>query len=269
MKITNRTEIMKNNPKTRYPLRLEESYAKNIQKLINELEKVLLYEFDKHLASKIDESRLVNDSRFIQDGLFDTASKLVKKVQTYFLGIFQNRTAQKIVRKHISSVNTFNKSNVNAQLKSRGINPLENETWLNNYMKAKISENVSYITNIRDDYSQKFEQIIYRGVTSAKSSSEIRDELVKLTEMSLKRASFIARDQTGTILGKLNSERQKRAGFSAFRWSDSGDERVRDSHRERNGKIYFYANNPLLPGEEYNCRCVAEPVDEDSIIEKS
>ncbi|EGO9491105.1 phage head morphogenesis protein, partial [Enterococcus faecalis] len=86
---------MKNNLKTRYPLRLEESYAKNIQKLINEIEKVLLYEFDKHLASKIDESRLVNDSRFIQDGLFDTASKLVKKVQTYFLGIFQNRTAQK------------------------------------------------------------------------------------------------------------------------------------------------------------------------------
>lgn len=57
--------------------------------------------------------------------------------------------------------------------------------------------------------------------------------------MSSDKAAFIARDQTGTILGQMNSERQKRAGFQAFRWSDSGDERVRDSHRERNGKIYF------------------------------
>lgn len=30
---------MKNNPKTRYPLRLEESYAKNIQKAVKEIEK--------------------------------------------------------------------------------------------------------------------------------------------------------------------------------------------------------------------------------------
>ena len=45
--------------------------------------------------------------------------------------------------------------------------------------------------------------------------------------MSSDKAAFIARDQTGTILGQMNSERQKRAGFQAFRWSDSGDERVR------------------------------------------
>ena len=43
----------------------------------------------------IDENKLVNDSKFIQDGLFDAASKLIKNAQTYFLGILQNRTAQK------------------------------------------------------------------------------------------------------------------------------------------------------------------------------
>lgn len=75
---------MKNNPKTRYPLRLEESYAKNIQKALKEIEKVSLYEFDKYLAPMIDENKLVNDSKFIQDGLFDAASKLIRKAQTYF-----------------------------------------------------------------------------------------------------------------------------------------------------------------------------------------
>lgn len=40
--------------------------------------KVSLYEFDKYLAPMIDENKLVNDSKFIQDGLFDAASKLIK-----------------------------------------------------------------------------------------------------------------------------------------------------------------------------------------------
>ncbi|EPF4505843.1 minor capsid protein [Enterococcus faecalis] len=259
---------MRNKPKTRYPLRLEESYAKNIQKSIKEIEKVSLYEFDKHLAPMIDDKKLVNDSSFINDGLFDVASKLIKKAQTYFLGILQNRTAQKIVCKHINSVNAFNKSNVNAQLAVRGINPLQTEPWLNNYVQTKIAENVSYVTNIRDDYSKKFEQIIYRGITEGKSSSEIREELVHQAGMSSEKAAFIARDQTGTILGQMNSERQQRAGFRAFEWSDSRDEKVRVSHEERNGKIYFYADNPLLPGEEYGCRCVANPVDDEELLEQ-
>ena len=204
---------MKNNPKTRYPLRLEESYAKNIQKAVKEIEKVSLYEFDKYLAPMIDENKLVNDSKFIQDGLFDAASKLIKNAQTYFLGILHNRTAQKIVRKYINSVNAFNKSNVNSQLSARGINQLQTEKWLDSYVQAKIAENISYVTNIRDDYSKKFEQVIYRGITEGKSSNEIREELVRQAGMSSDKAAFIARDQTGTILGQMNSERQKRAGF--------------------------------------------------------
>lgn len=75
---------MKNNPKTRYPLRLEESYAKNIQKAVKEIEKVSLYEFDKYLAPMIDDKNIVNDSNLINDGLFDAASKLIRIAQTYF-----------------------------------------------------------------------------------------------------------------------------------------------------------------------------------------
>lgn len=30
----------------------------------------------------------------------------------------------------------------------------------------------------------------------------------------------------------------------------------------------LYADNPLLPGEEYNCRCVAEPVDDEELLEE-
>ena len=69
----------------------------------------------------------------------------------------QNRT--KIVRKYINSVNAFNKSNVNSQLSARGINPLQTEKWLDSYVQAKIAENISYVTNIRDDYSKSLNRL--------------------------------------------------------------------------------------------------------------
>lgn len=62
-----------------------------------------------------------------------------------------------------------------------------------------------------------------------------------------------------------NAQRHIDAGITAFRWSDSDDAAVRPSHRERNGIIFFYADDPLLPGEEMDCRCVAEPVFDDEL----
>lgn len=258
---------MANKPKTRYPIKLEQSYSKNISKLIDELNETTLYEFDKYLAADIDKGQIKIDSLFVHDGVFDIAKSILSRVKVFFVGIVQNRVAKKIVTKHINSVSGFSKANVNTQLSSRGINPIESEKWLKDYTQSKIAENVSYITSIRDDYTTKIEQIIYRGITNGQSSKEIRDELVKVSGLSKERAAFIARDQTGTILGQMNAQRHQRAGLIAFIWSDSGDERVRQSHHERNGKIYYYADDPLLPGTDYGCRCVAEPLDEEEIQE--
>ncbi|PZL78237.1 phage head morphogenesis protein [Enterococcus plantarum] len=258
---------MVNRVKTRYPLKMEQSYGRNISNLINEIGQIALNEFDQSLAADIDKDLLKKDDRFIQDGLLDVANKLIKKVKVLSLGALGNSDANKISSKYLNGISTFSKTNVNSQLSAKGINPVEKESWLKEYMNSKIAENVSYITNIRDEYTTKFEQIIYRGVTSGQSSKEMRDELVNLVGMSEDRAQFIARDQTGSILGQLNAKRHQRAGLIAFIWSDSGDERVRQSHHERNGKIYYYADDPLLPGTDYGCRCVAEPLDDDEIQE--
>lgn len=50
--------------------------------------------------------------------------------------------------------------------------------------------------------------------------------------------------------------------FPAFRWSTSGDERVCPECRKRDGKIYFFKDNPIFPGIDKDCRCIAESVDE-------
>lgn len=88
------------------------------------------------------------------------------------------------------------------------------------------------------------------------------------------RAKFIARNEVGTALGALNKERQESAGIDLYEWQTAEDERVRTSHRKLDGRIFSWDEpppgspykqakvpnfNPVIPGQDYNCRCVAIP----------
>ena len=50
-------------------------------------------------------------------------------------------------------------------------------------------------------------------------------------------------------------------------WRTARDEKVRKDHAERDGKTFDYANPPNggNPGDDYNCRCWAEPIPENSL----
>ena len=96
------------------------------------------------------------------------------------------------------------------------------------------------------------------------------------------RARLIARNEVGTALGELNKNQQETAGVRLYEWQTAEDERVRSTHRElgENGRnIYSWSGTvtvngikyteaydtgynggqKVIPGEAYNCRCVAIP----------
>ncbi len=45
---------------------------------------------------------------------------------------------------------------------------------------------------------------------------------------------------------------------SKFIWRTKKDDRVRDSHRLKEGKIFYWYKAEILPGSEFGCRCYAE-----------
>jgi|GEM_PF-7116926 len=65
----------------------------------------------------------------------------------------------------------------------------------------------------------------------------------------------IDRKITNLIYFKADSQPQY------YIWRTQGDEKVRGSHAANEGKVFSYANPPPTgnPGEEYGCRCFAEP----------
>ena len=74
-------------------------------------------------------------------------------------------------------------------------------------------------------------------------------------------ARVIARDQTTKAIGALTELRQREMGVERYRWSTSGDERVRPTHQSNSGRVFRWDSPPAdtgHPGSGVMCRCVAE-----------
>lgn len=139
--------------------------------------------------------------------------------------------------------------------------------YLNN--SGKVAEkleqltaaNVQLITSIHSQYLDKIQSAVMQAQVKGTSSKELAKQIKDIGGTTEKRAKLIARDQSSKINAALTRARHEEMGVTQYIWSTSGDERVRDSHAENDGKIFSYDDPPPTghPGDEINCRCVAIP----------
>lgn len=130
-------------------------------------------------------------------------------------------------------------------------------------LEAKIAENVSLIQSIPDQYFKELEGMIFRNITAGNSANSIVQEIRDLTGATLNRAELIARDQTSKTSAAINQERQSRLGVTEYVWQTSRDQRVRPSHKEKQGKVFKWSDPPRdtgHPANDINCRCTARAV---------
>ena len=118
----------------------------------------------------------------------------------------------------------------------------------------------------------------HRGEDFRHGSKSLAGEIQAITGLSRERASFIARDQTARLTGRLSRARQEDAGVTHYIWRTAGDNRVvgapgglyprgnkrHGDHYARDGKLFAWAVPPkgdgCHPQEAILCRCVAIPV---------
>jgi SPP1 gp7 family putative phage head morphogenesis protein len=146
---------------------------------------------------------------------------------------------------------------------SIAINPLAgNEAWLSPLMDVALEQNVQLITSIPTQLYDQTETLVRTAVMSGTRVEELAQQLAARFPVTESRAMLIARDQTGSWFGALQHHRQVDAGITEYTWSTSQDERVRKSHRAREGKRFTWKDGPAdgrHPGEEVMCRCAALP----------
>lgn len=152
-------------------------------------------------------------------------------------------------------------------------------------MRAEVAENVALIKSIPEEFHRRVEGTIYRAITGKGALNQIRRDIAKYGDMSLRRAKLISSDQTSKIFNTLAMERMKQVGVRKCRWVHTGRGKthrpyhkkmwdgvsgIRDGHPNGlNGFIFNIENPPVIeektnergmPGQLPFCHCQVAPV---------
>ena len=138
-------------------------------------------------------------------------------------------------------------------------------------VKATIAENVRLIKSIGVEHLERVEGAVMRSIVNGKGLADLVPEIKEIGGLTMRRARFIAHDQTTKAYAAFNKHRMQAAGISKFKWLHSGASRVpREYHRDvLNGQVFAFDDLPVidqqtkergLPGSLIGCRCRMVPV---------
>ncbi len=147
-----------------------------------------------------------------------------------------------------------------------GIDITREEPWLNDFTDLFIESNVGLIESIGTRLHGEVREMVETAAATGLRPESLAEDIEERFDVSESRARLIARDQVGKYNGMLSAARQQRLGIASFVWRTSLDERVRESHQAKEGNTYEWQDPPRdtgMPGEDYQCRCTAEPNLED------
>jgi len=203
--------------------------------------------------------------------------KLANRVRRKLLRQFDDKRIEQLVRDIMSKVNQRNRSQLYELVEKRiGIptTELTNTEGLMADINALVLETTQWVKDLRDETLRDYTNHSLQAMTQGKSLSEVLVRFDGLVEKRKNHAAFVARNQIANFNSITTKLRAQNLGITKARWVTSRDERVRASHKERNGKEFDLAEGlyssvdgkTLLPGVDYQCRCTYEliiPVDDE------
>lgn len=128
---------------------------------------------------------------------------------------------------------------------------------------ALMTETAQWIKTLRDDTFQKFTNNTLFAMSQGESLDTIVSQFDDIVAERKNHAKFLARNQVQNYNSITTKIRAQNLGIVKAVWETAGDERVRPSHADREGKEFDLAEGlyssidglHLLPGTDYNCRC--------------
>jgi SPP1 gp7 family putative phage head morphogenesis protein len=202
------------------------------------------------------------DSR--QDSFVTDLKQMLEAYKLKFQMKYSSEDIESVAKQNAKRIADENGRQIDKITKAvLGVDVFRNEPWLKEQMEIFTTNNVNLIESIPYQYLDKVQSVVTRGVNLGWTSTETAKEIEHQFDVSSNRAKLIARDQTAKFNCSLMMLRQTEVGVEKYQWSTSKDERVRDSHRENDGKIFNWDDAPSEtghPGDDINCRCVAIPI---------
>lgn len=192
--------------------------------------------------------------------------KLSNAVQKKLLSRFSNTRIDEMVGKRLNEVDKSNSSRLYASIESK-LGVSAKELAATEGMKATrnalIAETSQWIKKTRDETLEYFTSNTLRAMTLGQGLDKIMSEFDGMAEEREGHARFVAQNQINNYNSIMTKTRAQEVGVSKAIWRTEGDDKVRESHADRDGKEFDLSEGcyssvdgeHLLPGVDYNCRC--------------
>lgn len=199
-----------------------------------------------------------------KDAGVDDVTKAIAEIKRNLFRKYTEAELKAMAKKKGQSLVKFSDEATKKEFKRvLGIDLFTNDAPLAQAVEIFSINNVQLINSLIDEATNKVQTTVLTGFQTGRRWEEIAKDLEEYVDNGVaNRARFIARDQISKLNGQVTQERQKNLGISQYIWRTSLDERVRDSHRELEGTKHSWDDPPSVghPGEDFQCRCTAEPV---------
>ena len=187
----------------------------------------------------------------------------------------KKRFNKKRIRDRVSQIlKSLNKSNQEAVFneveKSVGIdaNELIKTEGLKPQTNALIEETIDWVNRNVDETLADFSANSLRLMAGGEPVETVMKGFNEVAKKRVESSKFIARNQVANFNSFTNKIRYQNLGITEAIWVTAHDERVRPCHRVREGKKFkldegLYSScdgKTLLPGVDYNCRCIMKPI---------
>lgn len=180
-----------------------------------------------------------------------------------------NKAIDQAITQIAPGVNRYNKAEWQKLIRHQyGVDPTkERPDQYDALLKNWSVNNALLIKDIPFKAMNQIADLTTQTLMSGKAPGDMERDVYNIMsdrmDVTDSRAKLIARDQVSKLNGNLTEERQTDIGVDSYVWRTVGDERVRDTHEENDGQTFAWADPPVEtghPGEDYQCRCWAEPV---------
>lgn len=271
---------------------IEAWYARQLQSLVTRMNQETMREV-KHLLQSDPQARAF----YTMDAkgalpVFSKFRNMFNKLRAKYDEAF-GALARAIAPDFVKKIDVNSKTTTSFSLKGLDREPKEPDAAAStDLMKANIAANVALIKSIPEEHYSRLQDTMWESVTSAEPEvtyagatgmERITKDLMKIEGMTERRAKGIAADQTSKVYADINTQRMSASGIKKFRWDHSSISEkghFRQSHVDRNGKLYLIEGSPSelynedgsdantevkaadrgKPGYAIKCRCRMAPV---------
>jgi SPP1 gp7 family putative phage head morphogenesis protein len=132
-----------------------------------------------------------------------------------------------------------------------------------------IKTNMEMLEAAGKEYISGISEAAMNTFINGGSMKDLTATMTKYTDGDVARAELWAQDQMGDAYSEYTNQLHKEAGIDNFVWRTCGDNAVRETHAELEGRVFSRVRGvpdgtlskpgARLPGQDYRCRCTMEP----------